>query len=392
MSLDSVKEWLYGCTRCGTCKSVQGLFLPSCPAGEKFKLESYFASGKQFIARAVSQGVLSLEDDDTRERIYACTGCLSCQQQCGVYHHEHLFDIVQSVRTKAIDQGYFNPAYMLMYYGLRGEDNIFGKPRTERGDWAKNLQVKYAAREKVDVLYHAGCLLSYDAELWNVPRDVIKILQTAGIDVGIMGSEESCCGGRSYEMGYLNEFTKYAQHNIENANSLGVKTVLMSCADGYSTFKKLYPKIGLGMRFEAMHIIEYLDRLIKSKKLKFSKTIPLKVTYHDPCHTGRHLTAGLYESPREILKSIPGIELVEMERIRENAWCCGAGGGVKQSNPDLAVWSAYERIKEAKSTGAAALITSCAWCERNFKDAVKEFGADLQIYDVSEIVSQSVMG
>jgi Fe-S oxidoreductase len=390
MSLDTVKEWLYGCTRCGTCKSVQDVFMPSCPAGEKYRLESYFASGKQFIARGVSEGKISLSDDDIRERIYACTGCLSCQQICGVYHHDHIFEIVQALRTEALNQGFFNPGYMMMYYGLRGEDNVFGKPKTERGDWAKGLDIKYAAREKVEVLYHAGCMLSFEPELWNVPRSVIEIMKAAGVDAGIMGKEETCCGGRSYEIGYLGEFTKYAQHNIENDNALGVNKVVISCSDGYSTFKTLYPKVNIGMKFEVLHTTEFINRLIKENKLKFTNKIPLKVTYHDPCHLGRHLPVGLYDPPREILKSIPGIELVEMERIRENAWCCGAGGGVKQANPDLAVWSANERIKEAKATGATALVTSCAWCERNFKDAVKESGENIEIYDVAEIVHKAL--
>ena len=390
MALETVKEWLYGCTRCGTCKSVQGVFVPSCPAGEKYRLESYFASGKQFIARAVSEGIISLSDDDIRDRIYACTGCLSCQQQCGVYHHDHIFEVIRALRTEAVNRGFFNPGYMLMYYGLRGEDNVFGKPKAERGDWAKGLAVKYAAREKVEVLYHAGCVFSFEPELWNVPRGTIEILQAAGVDVGIMGREETCCGGRSYEIGYLGEFTKYAQHNIENANALGVSRVVTSCSDGYSTFKTLYPKVNIGMKFEVLHITEQLNDLIKAGRLKFTRNVPLKVTYHDPCHIGRHLPTGLYDPPREILKSVPGVELVEMERIRENSWCCGAGGGVKQANPDLALWSANERIKEARATGATALVTSCAWCERNFKDAIKESGENIEVFDIAEIVQRAL--
>ena len=117
----------------------------------------------------------------------------------------------------------------------------------------------------------------------------------------------------------------------------------------------------------------------------------MKVTYHDPCHLGRHLSdAGVYEPPRNILKSIPGIELVEMERIRENSWCCGAGASVSQVNPDFAMWTANERLKEAKATGATALVTSCPWCERNFKDAIKEYGQEIEIYDIAEIARKAI--
>ncbi len=391
MALNDVKEWLYGCTHCGTCKDVLNIFVPSCPAGEKYQFESYFPSGQMAIAKAVSEEILSLSDDDIRERIYACTGCLSCEQQCGVYHHQHIFETVQTLREEAVTQGFLHPAYMVMYYGLRKDDNVFGKPKAERGDWAKDLGVKNAAQKKVDVLYHTGCIISFDPELWEVPRSVISLMKAAGVDVGIMGTEETCCGGRAYEIGYTGEFTKYAEHSMETFNTLGVSKVVTSCSDGYGTFKKLYPKVKNEMKFEVLHLVEYLDQLIKGGSIKFKKKVPMKVTYHDPCHLGRHLSDnGVYDPPRNVLKSIPAIELVEMERIRENAWCCGAGAGVSQANPELALWTANERLKEAKATGATALVTSCPWCERNFKDAAREYDEKINIYDIAEIARMAI--
>ncbi len=391
MVLDGVKEWLYGCTHCGTCKDVLDIFVPACPAGEMYQLESYFPSGKILIARGVSNGVLDLSDDNIRERIYACTGCLSCEQQCGVYHHQHIFEIIQAIRTEAVTQGCLNPAYMVMVESLKKDDNVFGKPKAERGEWAKDLDVKDASQKNPDVLYHAGCMLSFDSELWEVPRSAISIMKAAGVDTGIMGKEEACCGGRAYEIGYVGEFTKYAEHCLETVSALNVSKVVTSCSDGYSTFKNLYPKINIEMKFEVLHMVEYLDELIKEGKIKFTKKVPMKVTYHDPCHLGRHLRDdGVYEPPREVIKSIPGIELVEMERNRENAWCCGAGAGVSQANTELALWTANERLKEAKATGATALVTSCPWCERNFKDAAKEYGEDIEIYDIAEIACKAL--
>jgi Fe-S oxidoreductase len=390
MTLDGVKEWLYGCTHCGTCKDVLNIFVPACPAGERFQVESYFPSGRMFLARGVSEGVLSLADDDTRDRIYACTGCLSCEQQCGVYHHQHIFETVQAMRSEAVTQGLLNPGYMTVFNGLRAEDNVFGKPKAQRGDWAKGLTVKMAAQEKSDVLYHAGCMLSFDSDLWSVARSAVEVLKAAGIDVGIMGKEENCCGGRSYELGYTGEFTKYGQHTIETFNSLGVNKVVTSCSDGYSFFKNLYPKLGMEMKFRVLHTVEYLDALSKEGEITFKREVPMKVTYHDPCHLGRHISPGIYDPPRDLLKSIPGVELVEMQRIRENAWCCGAGAGVSQANPDFALWTANERLKEAMDTGATALVTSCPWCERNFKDAARQFGVDMAVYDVAEVVRKAI--
>jgi Fe-S oxidoreductase len=391
MVLDQVREWLYGCSHCGTCKEVLNIFSPACPAGEMYQLESYYPSGKILIARAVASGIFDLSDDNIRDRIYACTGCLSCQQQCGVYHHEHIFEIIQALRTEAVTQGLLNPAYMVMVESLKKDDNVFGKPKAERGEWAKDLDVKDASQEKTDILYHTGCMLSFDPELWEAPRSAMKLMRAAGVDAGIMGMEESCCGGRAYEIGYTGEFTKYAEHCLETFNSLGVNTVVTSCSDGYSTFKKLYPRVNIDMNFEVLHMAEYLDRLIKDKKVKFTKKVPMKVTYHDPCHLGRHLADdGVYEPPRDVLKSIPGIELVEMERNRENTWCCGAGAGVSQANPGLALWTASERLKEARATGATVLVTSCPWCERNFRDAIKEYGEEIEILDIAEVACRAL--
>jgi Fe-S oxidoreductase len=391
MVLDEVKEWLYGCTHCGTCKDVLGIFTPACPAGERYQLESYFASGKMLIARGVASGVLDLDDDDIRDRLYACTGCLSCEQQCGVYHHQHIFEVVRALRAEAVTRGALNPAYMVMIEGLKNEDNVFGRPKAGRGDWAKGLEIPEAGQVKVDVAYHAGCLLSFDPELWEVPRSAIALLRAAGVAAGIMGAEESCCGGRAYEIGYRGEFTKYAEHFLETFNSLGVGRVVTSCSDGYSTFKNVYPKAGIEIRFEARHMVEYLDELVQNGKLKFTKKVPLKVTYHDPCHLGRHLGEnGVYDAPRRVLAALPGVEMVEMERRRENAWCCGAGAGVSQANPDLALWTANERLREAGETGAAALVTACPWCERNFKDAAREYGDDMAIYDIAELARMAL--
>jgi Fe-S oxidoreductase len=391
MSLEDVKELLYGCSRCGTCKEVLRIFDPSCPPGEKYKKESFYPSGMIAIARGINEGVLPIEDDDIRERIYSCTGCLSCQQQCAVYHHDHIFEIVQSVREEAVTRGLMKPEYMAIYYGLRGEDNVFGNPKSERGDWAKDIDVKNAAQENVEVLYHAGCILSYEEMLRNVPESVMKLMKAAGVDVGIMGAEECCCGGRSYEIGYTGEFTKYAEHSIETFNAIGVSKVVTSCSDGYATFKNLYQKIDTMQKYETLHFVEFLSQLIADGKLKLDKEVPMMVTYHDPCHLGRHLgDNALYDAPREVLNGIPGIELVEMKRNRENAWCCGAGAGVSQANTELSLWTANERLKEAKSTGATALVTCCPWCEKNFKDAVAEYGTDIEIYDIAEIACKAL--
>ena len=245
------------------------------------------------------------------------------------------------------------------------------------------------------------------------------LLKQAGVDVGIQGSQETCCGSIAFQLGFQGEFIKFAESNIDDWNAAGVRKVVTSCACGFGIMKSVYPLLGKEMKFEVLHITQYLDELIKEGNLKLSKKFPARVTYHDPCNLGRKSETyvpwrgeekkvlgqfilrepqkiihrgwnGIYEPPRDIIRSVPGIKLVEMERIKEYSWCCGAGAGVKQSMNDFALWTASERIEEAKSVGSEAIITACPWCERNFKDAITESGDNLAIYDVVELIKQVI--
>jgi Fe-S oxidoreductase len=267
-------------------------------------------------------------------------------------------------------------------------------------------------------MYYAGCRTCYDKDLWKVAQASVKLLQKAGVDFGIAGDNELCCGGRAYHMGYREDFLKQAAKTMEMIRQSGVATLVTGCSECYHAFKVLYDKFNLKGRLEVLHITEYLDRLIKDGKIKPARKVNIKVTYHDPCHLGRqgepylhwkgkeirddHTrlfdppkefrrgTNGVYEPPRNVLKSIPGLNLVEMTRIKEYAWCCGAGGGVKESNPDFAEWTASQRISEAESTGAEALVSACPGCEQSFKDAIKTGGSRLKVYDIVELLEKAV--
>lgn len=385
---DVVKDWSTRCAQCGDCRVFANLFLPSCPPGQRFKFNSYYATGRMIIGRGLKEGALTIEDDDVLERLYTCTACRACDENCGNLIKGHIVDVIEGLRQMAVSAGCTLPAHEIMIESLKKNDNVLDRPKEERGEWARGLDVKNLATDKVEVAYRAGCLLSFDPEMRGIALDAIKLLQVAGVDVGIEGKDEACCGGRAYEIGQVGEFTKYAEHNIEAYNNAGVSTVVFSCADGLSHLKLLYPKLNIKMNFQVLHLVEYLDQLIKEGRITFTRKVPMKVTYHDPCHLGRH--AGIYDAPRDILRRIPGIELVEMERSRQYSWCCGAGAGVKQAYPEFSLWTAEERIKEAKETGATALVTSCPWCERNFKDAVKEYGENIEVYDIAEIAAKAV--
>lgn len=423
MTLEDYRPVMERCSRCSYCKWIplaqvkSWRFAKGCPSVEYNKFQSYSAGGRLAATLSLLEGRSSYTDGFLKVA-YSCLMDGLCDVACKVCRHNmEPLEAMRELRFKLVEDGQLLYQHMPYIDNLRKEDNMMMESKAGRGQWAEGLDVKDLTTEKADVVFHAGCRFSYDKELWKVPRAVVTVLKNAGVDVGIMGKEETCCGGRVYDMGYKGEFTKYAENNIEAWTTAGVKTVVTSCSDGYHAFKRLYPE--LGSKFEVLHTVELIDRLIKEGKIKLTKTIPMTVTYHDPCHLGRRGepyepwngvekkirgqiviyeprkprysgAKGVYEPPREVLKSIPGIELVEMERIREYAWCCGSGGGVKETYPDFSSWVASERIEEAKSTGAEALVTACSWCARNFSDAINTNGGGMEVYDIIELVQRAI--
>jgi Fe-S oxidoreductase len=240
-----------------------------------------------------------------------------------------------------------------------------------------------------------------------------QILKAAKIDFGIAGREEACCGAKAYENGYQGEGKTFADDMIRRVIASGAKTLVTPCSDCFAAFNSLYARMGKEMPVKVLHLSQFIDILIREKKLVLRQEIPLTVTYHDPCHLGRKGEPytgdwigknklkrpehekrqgwfGIYDPPRNILRSIKGITLVEMERIREYSWCCGSGGGTLEAFPEYSLETAKERLAEALATGADALVTSCPWCEHIFREAISETGMDLKIYDVNDLVRMSM--
>lgn len=424
MALEDYRHDLEVCSRCSMCKfipmdRVTGWdYADICPSVARYNFHGYSGSGKLNAALALLTNRINYTDG-LLERVYRCQLCGACDTSCKVTRDMEVLQPLYQLRGKCVQNGQLVPAHMVAIEGLRKDDNMLQKPKAGRGKWAEGLNVKDITKEKTEVYYHAGCRYSYDEELWPVARSAVSLLQKTGIDVGIAGKDETCCGGRAYELGYQGELTKYAENNVDMLRAAGVKTVVTSCADCYYAFKVLYDMEDKRGDIEVFHITEYLDSLISQGKLRPSNDVPLKVTYHDPCHLGRmgepwihwkgkeiidltrpiiheppkqfrRGTNGVDEPPRNILKAIPGLEFVEMWRIKEYAWCCGAGGGVIDAYPEFAMWTALERLREARDTGAEAIITACPWCKRNFQDALKESGDDLKVYDLVELVEQAI--
>jgi Fe-S oxidoreductase len=423
VALEDYHAVMERCMRCSFCKWIplskvkSWRFAKGCPSIEYGKFQAYSAGGKLAVGLAFLEGRIGYTER-LPDIIYKCMLDGLCDVSCKICRYDlEPVEAMRELRFKLVEDGQLLPEHMGVIESLRKEDNMMMKPKAERGEWAEGLDVRNLTQEKAEVVFHTGCRFSFDGELRKVPRTAIDLLKRARVDFGIMGKDEACCGGIAYDMGYKGEFTKYAQNNIEAWSRAGVKTVITSCSDCYYAFKRLYPP--LGSEFEVLHTVEFIHRLIKEGKMKFSKTIPITVTYHDPCHLGRrgepyvpwngkekkirgqmivheprkpryNGANGVYEPPREVLQSIPGLRLVEMERIKEYAWCCGSGGGVKEAYPDFSLWTARERIEEAKTTGAEAIVSACGWCERNFNDAIKSDSDKMKVYDIAELVEQAI--
>jgi Fe-S oxidoreductase len=421
MALEDYRGDMAMCCRCSACKfipmqKIKGSeFSYACPSISRYNFHAYSGGGRVNIGTAMLKNGMNYTDK-LLHVVYNCQLCGACGVSCNYAMDMEVLQPITEFRMKCVEDGKTNPALDKVVAGLK-KTGAMVPVKGKRGDWAAGLGLKDATREKVDVLFHVGCLTSYDKDYWKLAQGIVKILQKAGVDFGIAGDAETCCGGRAYQMGYRDVFLAQAKKNMAMIKKAGVKTLVTGCADGYQAFKVLYDKYDLKGNLEVLHITEYIDRLVKEGRLKLRRKVNLNVTYHDPCRLGRlgepwvhwkgkkipgdrfifdppkeyrRGSKGVYEPPRDILKGIPGLKFTEMTRIKEYSWCCGAGGGVNESNPDFALWTAQKRLDEAVSTGAGAIVTACPWCEKTLNEAVKASGSSLKVYDIVELVEKAI--
>ena len=270
---------------------------------------------------------------------------------------------------------------------LVAEGNPLNEERNKRANWAEGLSVK-TFTEGMEILYFPGCYLSYDPRLKKVARATADILNRAGIDFGILGSKENCCGESIRKTGDEELFKRLARENIKTFIDNGVRKILVSSPHCYHTFKNEYPEFMVN--FEVIHISQYLSELINAGKLELSKEYGRKVTYHDPCYLGRHHS--IYDEPREVLKKIPGLELHEMADSRKDSLCCGGGGGrIWMETPKGERFSDL-RLEQAIGIGAEVLVTSCPYCITNFEDSRlnREDSEVIEIKDITEIIQEVI--
>jgi Fe-S oxidoreductase len=317
--------------------------------------------------------------------LYSCTTCNNCVEGCKFPFGDEIANIIVAGRQEMVENGLVLPKVKRFFENVEAYSNPYRELRENRNKWAEGTKIKQYSEE--EFLYYVGCVGSYDERGQEVARALGDVLLATGVSFGILGSKEECDGNEVKMLGERRIFEMLAEKNIKLFSDLGIKKVVALSPHSYNAFKNYYPN-----KFEVFHYTQLLCELIKDGRLNVSKGLDAKVTYHDPCFLGRHNSE--YETPREVLNAIPGIELVEMERNRENAFCCGGGSGnfYIDSFGGGEYSPARIRIREAYETGANILAVACPICMTMFTDAVKseELEGKLIVKDISEIVKESL--
>ncbi len=426
-SLEELEDAVWRCTACGNCKTAYAYGPPPffgeiCPAGVEYGFDGNMASkGKIAFARGILNGDLEW-DPGLVDAVYKCTVCAGCQNQCELDHKPFIPEIIEAMRRKAFDDGVGPmPSQKVVAQSMASFDNPYQGPRRVRTDWTRPFKkekrpIKNIMKESAPILYYVGCTGAFNLPVRNLPTATASVFQKLGLDFGILGENEICCGSTAMRLGDHNAFRRVAEANLETFKKLhderGVNTLVTSCAGCYRAILKdyslsdEYEKMMAGIK--VIHTSEFLHNLHKDGKLKLTKRLPWKVTYHDPCHTGRHLQKFkidedgsvqwkgsfletseadcLFDIPRELLTAIPGVELKEMERVRDNSYCCGGGGGVMTGYPDWAAKNASLRIEEGMDTDAEQMVSICPFCHYNLNQGAARIKSDMKLHDLVELV------
>jgi Fe-S oxidoreductase len=424
LDISDIENFVYDMSRCIKCKGctwVEHTYMPGakfmtrCPSATRYQFDAYGAYGKMRIGHAMAEGLLEW-NEKALEVMYACTLCGACDVGCKRNLDLEIELTLESLRVKAVKDGVGPmPAHKKIAEKIAKKHNFYGSTHEKRTNW---IPKGITPAKKADVLYFVGCTASYVNT--EIAQSTAKILNAAGTEFMLM-PDEWCCGNTLFSVGMIDEAKAIAQRNIDEVRKTGAETLITSCAEGYRMWKVDYPKLldisTKDLGFKVVHLVEYVDEMVKNGTLKMKKSFDTRMTYHDSCSLSRLSEPwtpyegkrgwmgtveprlqrrrgknGVYSQPRDILKAIPGVNLVEMPRMRENAFCCGAGRGTKEAFPEFARWAAEHRLEEVKEIGAETLVSACPWCKNNFVQAVKANGDDVQVLDISEVICASIGG
>jgi Fe-S oxidoreductase len=361
---------LLACIQCGKCTG-------GCPMAIKTRLNP-----RSLIYRLLVAG--NGFDLEGREELWDCTTCATCFSRCPKLVNP--MEAVIALRGAFVEKGRVHPNVKTALESTFRHGNPLTMPREDRAAWVGDMAVK-SIEQGAEYLYYVGCTPSYDPRVQGVTRAIVNLLQGGGLDFGILGAQENCCGSEVRRLGELGLFEMMVEENQETLRSLGVTRMFTTSPHCFNAFKNDYPKNGL----QVQHYTQVMAGLLDTHSLSFSKPFEKTVTYHDPCYLGKH--NGVFDEPRRVLKSIPGLTLVEMDRSREKSLCCEGGGGrmwLEGTNPGTRL--AQMRVKEALETGAQVLATACPFCLLTLEEAVKHLNAEgqMRVMDIAEIALQAL--
>jgi Fe-S oxidoreductase len=366
---------LGSCIQCGTCSS-------SCP--------TYFAMDvpPRKLWRMVSLGLK--EEIARASTFWLCTACHSCTMRCprGI----PVSDSMRQIREWVIHDGVQETPRAL---GMLSEmivqsHNMKGDDNESRLIWSSNLPGGVGElKRQAEVLWYVGCVSSFYPMAYKIPQAMVQILGRSGVDFTLLGGEEWCCGFPLYTGGMSDQVHDLAVHNLERVRATGAKTLVSTCASCYHTWKHIYPEMlsDFPDDLEVLHATEYMARLIDSGQLKLGP-VERVVTYHDPCDLGKR--SGIFDEPRYVLQSIPGVELREMVNNRQNSLCCGGGGNVETFSPDTVTEASGRRLRQAQATGARYVISACQQCMRTLFNGARKTKIRVRPLDISQIVLEAV--
>ena len=378
-------DMIHRCFRCGYCKfPVNWMDVNSCPAYARFRMETYSCGGRLWLTRAWLSDEIEWTEH-LAQILYTCTACKNCEEKCPLSFNVDILNMIVAAKAEMVERGLVPSAVKEFLENIERHGNPYGTARARRGEWTEGSEIEqYQGQE---FLYYVGCVGSYDTRAQETARTLGRVLTKSGVSFGVLGSEENCDGNEVNTLGEEALFEMLAEDNVRKFKELGVTRVVALSPHSYNAMKNEYPRFD--GTFTSFHYTQLLRDLIIGEKLDVSGGFSASVTYHDPCFLGRW--NGEYEAPRRVLRSIPGVELVEMEKNRAGALCCGGGGGNfytdflggSESSP------ARTRVREASATGASVLAVACPNCMTMLEDAVKAEGLEdsLAVKDVAEIVA-----
>lgn len=378
------------CTRCGICVD----WCPTCAESGDFgispmsKIAQFRRANspyRRILDKLLNRGQMDVSGYS--EDVYQCTLCGRCEAVCPV--NIGLKDMWRSLRTSLVHEGAAPEAIKTLDNALATTRNIISADNADRLQWVDGLPSPPSdrfVRDQADVVYFVGCVASYYPMAFKVPRSMVSIMDAAGLSFSVLGGEEWCCGWPLFGAGLPESAHDLILHNIKAIERLRASLVVCSCPSCYHTWQSIYPKVGK-LGFSVVHESELLNHLINEGSIKLGP-IERALTYHDPCDLGR--ASGIYEPPRQVLKAIPGVELVEMRNNREYALCCGGGGNLEAVDSKLADAVAGRKILQIAETGTDNVVTACQQCKRTISTAAKKRKLKIQTLDLSEIVWEAV--